>query len=73
MLYLIQCWAQMDNNTNILVDQSTSAYLSLEGSSPELLEFGLDRARAFPLFTTSLELSLSLELKPRLGPTSIIK
>ena len=50
-------------------------YLSLikpRISSPELLEFGLDRARAFPLFTTSLKLSSSLELEPRLGPTSNI-
>jgi hypothetical protein len=64
MLYLIKFWAQMENNTNILEDQSARAHSSLEESSPELLEIGLDRARAFPLFTTSLKLSSSLGSVP---------
>jgi hypothetical protein len=45
----------------------------MEKSSSELLEFGLDRARALSLFTASLNLGSSLELEPKLGPTSICK
>jgi hypothetical protein len=43
---------------------------SLDKSSSELLRFGLERARAFYLFTTTLKLGSSLEPEPRLGPTS---
>jgi hypothetical protein len=43
----------------------------MKKSSSELLEFGLDRARALSLFTASLNLGSSLELEPKLDPTSI--
>ncbi len=59
----------MENNTNIIVNQSSWAHSSLEESSSELLEFGLHWAWAFPLFTTSLKLSSSHKLGPKLGPT----
>ncbi len=42
----------------------------MKKSSSELLEFGLDRAQALSLFTASLNLGLSLEPEPKLGPTS---
>jgi hypothetical protein len=42
----------------------------MEKSSSGLLEFGLNRARALSLLTASLNLGSSLELEPKLGPTS---
>ena len=43
-----------------------------EKSSIELFKIRLDRARALSLFTSSLKKSSSLELEPRLGPTSTL-
>ncbi len=60
---IFKCWAQVENNTNILVDQSTWANLSLEESSPELLEFGLDRSLIY--------YESEIKHESRLGPTSI--